>query len=39
MKTNFLHGAREEDFVCRAKSANRDGKLLAHHTITYIRPT
>jgi uncharacterized protein (TIGR00369 family) len=53
MKTNFLSGAREEDFVCRAKilklgrrliygvaeCATRDGKLLAHHTITYIRPT
>jgi len=52
MKTNFLSGAKEEDFVCRAKilklgrrliygvaeCANRDGKLLTHHTITYMRP-
>jgi len=51
MKTNFLSGAREEDFLCRARvlkfgrrliygvaeCANREGKLLTHHTITYIR--
>ncbi len=52
MKTNFLSGARQEDFVCRARilklgrrlvygvaeCVNRRGKLLTHHTITYIRP-
>lgn len=52
MKTNFLSGAREEDFVCRAKvlklgrrlvygvaeCTNQAGKLLTHHTVTYIRP-
>lgn len=52
MKTNFLNGAREEDFLCHAKilklgrrlvygvaeCANREGKLLTHNTITYIRP-
>ena len=51
MKTNFLNGARQEDFLCRVKilklgkrliygvaeSVNREGKLLAHHTVTYIR--
>src|SRR5216683_7133265 len=51
MKTNFLSGAREEDFLCQAKilklgkrlvfgtaeCVNREGKLLTHHTITYIR--
>jgi uncharacterized protein (TIGR00369 family) len=51
MKTNFLSGAREEDFLCRAhilklgrrlvygvaECKNRTGKLLTHHTITYIR--
>ena len=51
MKTNFLSGAREEDFLCRAQvlkfgrrliygvaeCANREGKLLTHHTVTYIR--
>ena len=52
MKTNFLSGARQEDFLCRARilklgkrlvygvaeCVNGQGKLLAHHTITYIRP-
>ena len=52
MKTNFLNGARQEDFLCTAKilklgrrliygvaeCVNAEGKLLAHHTITYIRP-
>jgi len=52
MKTNFLSGARQEDFVCRAKvlklgrrlvygvaeCTNQAGKLLTHHTVTYIRP-
>ena len=52
MKTNFLSGARQEDFLCRARilklgkllvygtaeCVNGEGKLLAHHTITYIRP-
>ncbi len=51
MKTNFLSGARQEDFLCRAtvlkfgrrliygvaECANRAGKLLTHHTVTYIR--
>jgi len=51
MKTNFLSGAREEDFLCRARvlkfgrrliygvveCANREGKLLTHHTVTYIQ--
>jgi uncharacterized protein (TIGR00369 family) len=51
MKTNFLNGAREEDFLCRARilklgkrlifgtaeCLNGEGKLLTHHTITYIR--
>jgi len=51
MKTNFLNGARQEDFLCRAKilklgrrliygtaeCVNGGGKLLTHHTITYIR--
>ncbi len=51
MKTNFLNGAREEDFLCRARilklgkrlifgtaeCVNGEGKLLTHHTITYIR--
>ena len=51
MKTNFLSGAREEDFLCRAKilklgkrlvfgtaeCLNGQGKLLTHHTITYVR--
>ena len=51
MKTNFLNGARQEDFLCHARilklgkrliygvaeSTNLQGKLLAHHTITYIR--
>jgi acyl-coenzyme A thioesterase PaaI-like protein len=51
MKTNFLNGATEEDFLCRAKilklgnrliygvaeCVNGTGKLLTHHTITYIR--
>ncbi len=51
MKTNFLGGARREEFLCRAKilklgkrliygtaeSTSRDGRLLAHHTLTYIR--
>ena len=50
MKTNFLNGAREEDFLCHAKilklgkrlifgtaeCVNAEGKLLTHHTITYI---
>ncbi len=53
LKTNFLSGARQEDFFCRAKvlklgrrliygvaeCTGRDGRLLTHHTITYIRPT
>src|SRR6266568_2359184 len=34
MKTNFLNGAREEDFLCQAKILKL-GKT--HHTITYIR--
>jgi uncharacterized protein (TIGR00369 family) len=52
MKTSFLNGARQEDFLCTAKilklgrrliygvaeCVNSEGKLLAHHTITYIRP-
>jgi uncharacterized protein (TIGR00369 family) len=52
MKTNFLSGARQEDFMCRARilklgrrlvygvaeCVDRQGKLLTHHTITYIRP-
>ena len=52
MKTNFLNGARQEQFFCTAKilklgkrliygvaeSNNEQGKLLTHHTITYIRP-
>lgn len=52
MKTNFLHGARQEPFLCTAKvvklgkrliygvaeCVNAQGKLLTHHTITYIRP-
>ena len=52
MKTNFLHGARQEDFLCQARMlklgkrlvygvaecVSRDGKLLTHHTITYVRP-
>ncbi|MFY9584152.1 MAG: PaaI family thioesterase [Candidatus Acidiferrales bacterium] len=52
MKTNFLNGARREDFLCRAsilklgnslvygvaECTNGEGKLLTHHTITYIRP-
>ena len=52
MKTSFLSGARQEDFLCRARilklgkrlvfgvaeCVNQDGKILAHHTITYIRP-
>ena len=51
MKTNFLSGARQEDFLCRAKilklgkrliygtaeCVDGEGKLLTHHTITYIR--
>lgn len=51
MKTNFLNGAREEDFFCHARvlklgrrlvygtaeCTNRAGKLLTHHTVTYIR--
>jgi uncharacterized protein (TIGR00369 family) len=51
MKTSFLNGARQEDFLCRAKilklgkrliygtaeCVNGEGKLLTHHTITYIR--
>jgi len=51
MKTNFLNGSRQEDFLCRAKilklgkrliygtaeCVNSEGKLLTHHTITYIR--
>src|SRR5439155_3982112 len=51
MKTNFLNGAREEDFLCQAKilklgkrlvfgtaeCVNGEGKLLTHHSITYIR--
>jgi uncharacterized protein (TIGR00369 family) len=51
MKTNFLNGVRQEDFLCKAKILklgkrliygvsecnNKDGKLLTHHTITYIR--
>src|SRR5438094_668772 len=50
MKTNFLNGAREENFLCQAKilklgtrlifgtaeCVNAEGKLLTHHTITYI---
>ena len=46
-----LSGARQEDFLCRAKilklgkrlvygtaeCVNGEGKLLTHHTITYIR--
>lgn len=52
MKTNFLSGARQEDFLCKAKilklgrrlvygyaeCTDRGGKLLTHHTITYLRP-
>jgi acyl-coenzyme A thioesterase PaaI-like protein len=52
MKTNFLNGARREDFLYRAKilklgrrliygvaeCVSVEGKLLTHHTITYIRP-
>ena len=52
MKTNFLSGARREDFWCSAKvlklgrrlifgvaeCKTADGKLLAHHTLTYARP-
>ncbi|MBA2677888.1 MAG: PaaI family thioesterase [Ktedonobacteraceae bacterium] len=52
MKTNFLNGARQEQFFCTAKilklgkrliygvaeSSNEQGKLLTHHTVTYIRP-
>lgn len=51
MKTNFLNGAAQEDFLARAKilklgkrliygvaeCVNEKGKLLTHHTITYIR--
>jgi len=51
MKTNFLNGARQEDFLCRAKilklgkrliygvaeCVGSQGRLLTHHTITYIR--
>lgn len=51
MKTSFLSGARQEDFLCRARilklgkrliygvaeCVNQQGKLLTHHTITYIR--
>lgn len=51
MNTNFLTGARREDFRCRAKilklgkrlvygvaeCTNRKGKILTHHTITYMR--
>jgi uncharacterized protein (TIGR00369 family) len=52
MKTSFLSGARQEDFMCRARilklgrrlvygvaeCVNGQGRLLTHHTITYIRP-
>ncbi|MEO8027890.1 MAG: PaaI family thioesterase [Bryobacteraceae bacterium] len=52
MKTNFLAGARREDFWCHAKilklgrrliygvaeCTTADGKLVAHHTLTYFRP-
>jgi uncharacterized protein (TIGR00369 family) len=51
LKTNFLKGAKQEDFICRARilklgrrliygvaeCVTQDGKLLTHHTITYIR--
>jgi uncharacterized protein (TIGR00369 family) len=51
MKTNFLSGAKREDFLCTARilklgkrliygvaeCSSREGKLFAHHTITYIR--
>lgn len=52
MKTNFLSGARREDFLCTAKvlklgrrliygvaeCVNEKGRLLTHHTLTYIHP-
>ncbi len=52
MKTNFLGGARQEDFRCTARvlkmgrrliygvaeCADANGRLLTHHTVTYIRP-
>jgi len=52
MKTNFLGGARKEDFLCTAKvlklgrrlifgvaeCVNGKGRLLTHHTLTYIHP-
>jgi len=52
MKTNFLSGARHEDFQCTARvlklgrrliygvaeCATEKGRLLTHHTVTYIRP-
>ena len=51
MKTNFLSGVREEDFLCQARilklgrrliygvaeCTSHDGRLLTHHTITYLR--
>jgi uncharacterized protein (TIGR00369 family) len=52
MKTNFLSGARREDFLCTAKvlklgrrliygvaeCVTGKGRLLTHHTLTYIHP-
>jgi uncharacterized protein (TIGR00369 family) len=51
MKTNFLGGAKKEDFRCNAEvlklgrrliygvaeCVDKNGRLLTHHTITYIR--
>ena len=51
MKTNFLGGARRQEFRCTARvlklgrrliygvaeCVDSAGRLLAHHTVTYIR--